>query len=339
MLAVGTDPESGPPVADPAAAAERFAAVGRALAAAEPLLPLLLPLPAPAAADDPRTPALLETAVRRAGRRPRDITVRLHGTADLPAERLFRAVRHVRAAGFRCAIAADVPPQAILRARPFLVCFDPATVAAVPTEPSAAALVEGIGRITKEADGFPLADGVSTPEELTAVRAAGVRLATGALFADEDWQPGAPVRPVPEPAAERPHPEGGESITGYLRPPADLPVDATASEVLDVFTNDPALNSVVLIDHRERPAGVCDRARFLLAVTGPYGHALHASRPAERLAEPARTVPRDAPVWAALRVAGASGDRVHDDLVAVNAFGQVAGVVRVGDLIAALANG
>ncbi|GAA1121166.1 hypothetical protein GCM10009605_61390 [Nocardiopsis composta] len=320
--------------------AERLAAVGRRVAAQEPLLPLVLPVPAAAAAASPQVPGLLETALRRSGRRPRDVTLMLGADlADLGRSDVVRAVRHARGAGFRCAFGTDVlSPDLILDMEPFLFRFSPETVAGLPGDERRVAKVEGLARIGRGGGVFPLAAGVATVEQLAALREAGVRLGSGPLFADEGWAPGVRVRQIPEMPVRGGGLDlnGGPRVTEFIRPPADMPLDAKAEEVLEVFTNDPALNSVILIDHRERPAAVLDRARFLLAVTGPYGHALHAGRPAERLADPPRTIPRHAPALVALREAGASGDRVYDDLVAVNEFGQVAGVVHVGDLIAAL---
>ncbi len=96
------------------------------------------------------------------------------------------------------------------------------------------------------------------------------------------------------------------------------------------------LLGVLLLDHRERPVAALDRARFLLSITGPYGHALYAKRPAQKLADPPRTVPLTAPALAALRIAGTDQDRVYDDLIAVNEFGQCRGVVHISDIIRGL---
>ena len=115
-----------------------------------------------------------------------------------------------------------------------------------------------------------------------------------------------------------------------------LHVISAEQDVLDAFSNDSALNSVILLDHRERPVAALDRARFLLSITGPYGHALYAKRPARKLADPPKTVPCTAPALAALRIAGSDRERVYDDLVAVNEFGQCMGVVHVGDIIRGL---
>jgi hypothetical protein len=74
----------------------------------------------------------------------------------------------------------------------------------------------------------------------------------------------------------------------------------------------------------------------LLQLSGAYGHALHARRPAARLADPPRPVPRTVPAIAALRAAGAEDERVYDDLVVVDEVGRCLGIVRVADLIRAM---
>ncbi|MFD0804271.1 EAL domain-containing protein, partial [Streptomonospora algeriensis] len=215
-----------------------------------------------------------------------------------------RGIARLRDQGFRCALGtAAVPPDLLLETNPFLLRIDPGIVAGLPGDQRMAALVDGLARIGHGHGVFPMAAGVTSEEQVSRLREAGVRLAQGPLFADQEWVPGERVAAVPaapvEAAQER-H-DSGPPITGFLRPPVGMSPDATAEEVLDAFSTDTALNSVVLIDHRDRPVALIDRARFLLAVSGPYGHALHAKRPAKRLADTPRTVPRACRAMAALR--------------------------------------
>ena len=114
-----------------------------------------------------------------------------------------------------------------------------------------------------------------------------------------------------------------------------MTVEATSEEVLEASSAISALNSVILLDHRERPVAALDRARFLLSITGPYGHALYAKRPA-RSSLIRRGCSRYGPALAALRIAGTDQDRVYDDLIAVNEFGQCRGVVHISDIIRGL---
>ncbi|WP_343233630.1 EAL domain-containing protein [Streptomonospora sp. PA3] len=327
--------------ADPAVAAERLARLVRSAAARESLLPLVLPLPAQAVTGGPELFQTFEDTLRRCGRRPRDVTVMLgHDLPRVPREPLVRGIARLRELGFRCGLGtAAVPPDLVLETGPFLMRIDPGIVAGLPGDHRLGALVDGLARIGHGSGVYPVAAGVTSDAQVHRLREAGVRLAQGPLFADDEWVPGervsaAPAAPV-ETALER-H-DSGPPVSEFMRPPVAMNTDATAEEVLDAFSADTALNSVVLIDHRDRPVAVIDRARFLLAVTGPYGHALHAKRPASRLADTPRTVPRTVGAMAALRAAGGERDRVYDDLVTVNEFGQCTGIVHVGDLIQSLA--
>jgi hypothetical protein len=90
---------------------------------------------------------------------------------------------------------------------------------------------------------------------------------------------------------------------------------------------------VILVDEYQRPRSSVDRSRFLLSIAGPYGHALHAKRPAHRLADPPRVVPRTTPAIAAMHLAGRDAARVYDDLVVVDEVGRCMDIVHVGDLI------
>ncbi|WP_311546010.1 EAL domain-containing protein [Streptomonospora wellingtoniae] len=347
VLAVGTDIRAADGRSrtewpgDPASAAERLSRLVRSATARESLLPLVLPLPAQAVTAAPEVFQLFEGTLRRCGRRPRDVTLMLGPDLPrVPREPLVHGLARLREKGFRCGLGtAAVPPDLLLETRPFLLRIDPGIVGGLPGDQRMGALVDGLVRIGHGGGVFPMAAGVTSDEQVSRLREAGVRLAQGPLFADDEWLPGERVASVPaapvEAAQER-H-GSGPPVTEFMRPPVALNTDATAEEVLDAFSADTALNSVVLIDHRDRPVAHIDRARFLLAVTGPYGHALHAKRPASRLADTPRTVPRNVRAMAALRAAGHERERVYDDLVTVNEFGQCTGIVHVGDLIQSLA--
>ncbi|GAB3211999.1 EAL domain-containing protein [Marinactinospora thermotolerans] len=341
VLAIDVIPfPDGAAAGDVPAQAERLARLTRRVAAHETLLPLVLPVPALLVAAGREPFALLEHTLRRAGRRPREVTLMIGPELrDLPRDVLLRGTGYLREMGFRCALGtAQVAPDLLLEAAPFLFRIDPGLVAGVPGDERLTAVVEGLARIGRGSGVFPLAAEVRTAAQAVALRRAGVRLAQGPLFADEGWRPGDRVTPVPEATLDGTAPglETGPRVAEFVVPAVTLPEEATAEEVLEAFTNDPALNSVILIDHRERPVASLDRARFLLAITGPYGHALHAKRPARRLADTPRTVARGLPALAALRSAGADRDRVYDDVISVNEFGQCMGVVHVSDLIRSL---
>ncbi|MEE2048096.1 diguanylate phosphodiesterase, partial [Nocardiopsis tropica] len=96
-------------------------------AGTESLLPLVLPLPARILTAGEGFVALVESRMRRAGRRPRDITFLL-GTdlADLPRSVVSPGVSRLRAAGFRCGFGTSmVRPDLVVEAAPFLMRIDP----------------------------------------------------------------------------------------------------------------------------------------------------------------------------------------------------------------------
>ncbi|MCY9784572.1 EAL domain-containing protein [Nocardiopsis sp. EMB25] len=308
-------------------------------ASTESLLPLVLPLPARTLTAGDEFVSLLDSRLRQAGRRPRDITFMLTADlADLPRQTVTSGVARLRATGFRCGFGtALIRPDLILETTPFLIRLDPTIVSDVSSDQRRTTIVEGLARLGRGSGVYAMAAGVSSVEDVIRLRRCGLRVGTGTFFADDGWRPGERVTQVPEPATtDQDASESGPQITEFMLPPVGFDSDSTAEEILDAFTGDPALNSVILIDHRDRPLGVIDRTRFLLSVTGRYGHALHAKRPSMRLAEPPRTVPSWMSALAALRVAGQDNSRVYEDLIATNSYGQVVGVVHVSDLIQSL---
>lgn len=319
--------------------AEWLATLVRAGGGSESLLPLVLPLPSVALAERSDLPALVESALRRTGRRPRDITLMLTpDLADLPKSTVLTGIIGLRASGFRCGLGtAMARPDLVVEAAPFLIRLDSALVSGVDTDQRNGGIIDGLARVGRSSGVYALAAGVARGEEIVRLRECGVRLGSGPFFTEPGWRPGEKVTPVPEPAATSlDDTDTGPRVTEFMVPPVDFDVESTGEHVLEALTGDTALNSVVLIDHRERPIGVIDRTRFLLSVTGRYGHALHAKRPALRLAESPRTVPAWMSAISALRVAGQDRERVYDDLIVTNPYGQCLGVVHVSDLIQSL---
>jgi diguanylate cyclase (GGDEF)-like protein len=95
---------------------------------------------------------------------------------------------------------------------------------------------------------------------------------------------------------------------------------------------------VVLVDRDGVPVRSVHRSRFLLSMSGRYGHALYADRPATKLGDVPRTVGVDATAWEVLDVvAVGDADRTSDDVAVVDRYGRCVGVVRLADLVRALA--
>jgi GGDEF domain-containing protein len=127
-------------------------------------------------------------------------------------------------------------------------------------------------------------------------------------------------------------------VRQFVRPAALLPATASAGQVRALFTGSAEVSGVVLVDRAGVPVRSVHRSRFLLSMSGRYGHALYADRPAAKLSDPPRTVGVDATAWEVLDVVADGGrDRTSDDVAVVDHGGRCVGVVRLADLVRALA--
>ncbi len=296
--------------------------------------------------------AALRRAVREAGRRPWEVTLDITPRptpaprgASAPREALVSAVGALREDGFRICVdgigAGDPPLLLLADLSPDLVKVDAAVVAGLPHRPAYRAAVAGLRRFCDGVGALLAVEGVETELQYASARAAGAHLAQGHLFAPPARRPVTEVRvPVCPPAAP---PEGrgsqGPPVSEFLHPAALLPLSASASQVRALLTGSPELTGVMLVDPDGVPVRAVDRDRFLLAMSGRYGHALYADRPAVRLADRPRTVRVGATAWEVLDVvaAGDSG-RTADDVAVVDEAGRCVGVVRLAEVVRALAD-
>lgn len=316
-------------------------------------LPLHLNLLAMTVADRPEFLAPLHGALRDAGREPSSVVVEI-GTPYSRARRglLVRGLERLRAAGFRIGLdgigEGDVPLSLLTEARPDVLKLDREVVAGLPEDPSQTALVQALLHIAEHTGAQLVAEGVETEPELAALRRLGVRLAQGNLLAMASRRPkvNATIAAVlseangPE-AVTRTGPirrASGPRVTDFLHPATTLPEDATSEQVREVLAGQPGLSGVVLVDPDGRPRWSVDRNRFLLSVTGPYGHALHARRDAARLADRPHLIGTGTTAVELLEVvAHAARERTNDDLVVVDDDDRCLGVVRVADVVRGIA--
>ncbi|AKA02532.1 hypothetical protein SAZ_08970 [Streptomyces noursei ZPM] len=153
---------------------------------------------------------------------------------------------------------------------------------------------------------------------------------------------GVPVRAAPPPPVSgRRVPDrapSGPPVAQFLQPAALLPMGASAGAVRSHLTGFPEVSGVLLVDADGVPVRAIDRDRFLLSLSGRYGHALYADRPALRLADRPRTVGADATAWQVLdMIADGERDRTGDDVAVVDERGRCIGVVHLADILRALA--
>lgn len=231
---------------------------------------------------------------------------------------------------------------------PDLVTIEPALVERLPRDRRAAIVVRAVLEVCESVGVRVAATGVSTADELAAVRDAGIDWAQGRLFGGLRRRPSTTGVHLPvemmhrlvdaRPAAAtdlRPAPVVEPATVRDLAVAAVvLPDDVTAEAVRMALADHPQSGCVVLVDGNGRPTGFLDRNRFMLAISGPFGRALYANRPARTVAEQPRTLGLDVDVRTALAYCLA-GDRArsYDDVVLLDQAGVCAGVVRVADLL------
>jgi EAL domain-containing protein (putative c-di-GMP-specific phosphodiesterase class I) len=301
----------------------------------ETLLPLHLFLRAQTITDERGMERLHQTLMSM-GRRPGGVIISVSGLFGgmSPAE-AGAWLGRLRSAGYLIAIerVADLPSRFVAEVAPTVLTLDPELSRRAAADPRRAALVEALVALGRRTGGHVLAPGVVDDDQLVKLRGLGVRMAQGPLLAPPDWHPGMPVTVR---LGARETDRLGPRVTEFMMPATVMPDNATADAVFSAFNAEPTTTSVVLVDPAQRPKYTIDRTRFLLKMAGAYGHALHSHKPATRLADPPRPVPRTVPAIAALRAAGDDAARVYDDLVVVDEVGRCMGIARVGDLIRSL---
>ncbi|NEY36738.1 EAL domain-containing protein, partial [Streptomyces sp. PRKS01-65] len=332
-------PETGDVLAearrDPGVDAGLAGAAVRAAVRRETLLPLHVNVFAGTLADLGGLPALYGT-VREAGRMPWEVTVDVCPPyAHVPRGALLEGVATLRGQGFRiCADGVgdgDLPLRLLTDMAPELVKLD-ASLLARP------AAVRAMRTLCDELGALLAVEGVETEAQCAAARAAGAQLAQGELLAPPARLPATDVYvPARSPGAV-PVSRPGPSVREFVRPAALLPATASAGQVRALLTGAPEVSGVLLVDRAGVPVRSVHRSRFLLSMSGRYGHALYADRPAARLGDPPRTVGADATAWEVLDVVADGGRaRTSDDVAVVDGSGRCVGVVRLADLVRALA--
>ncbi|MFE0027433.1 GGDEF domain-containing protein [Amycolatopsis sp. NPDC059021] len=279
-----------------------------------------------------------------AGRRTRDVVLEIGPPfSQLPADRALAGMQALSELGFRLALdglgRGDLP-LALLAASPIdLVKLDRTVLRGLPDDPAAVAVVEALLHYTSRTGIRLVATGIETEAQLDAARALGVRIAQGHLLA-----PPTPAQ-SPGPAAAilpgdrvTPGTPQAPCVGDFVRPATTLPETATCDDVREVLAAADAPSGVVGVDADNRPQWSINRTRFLVAVTGMYGHALHAKRPAARLADNPHMIQADAGALEFLElVTDADWSRTGDDVVVVDAAGRCLGVVLVTEVVRGVA--
>ncbi|MFE1310331.1 EAL domain-containing protein [Streptomyces sp. NPDC058755] len=307
----------------------------RAATRKETLLPLHVNVFAATLADlGGLTP--LHDAVRAVGRLPWEVTLDIVPPyTHVPQRALLEAVASLREQGFRISADGigdgDVPLRLLTDLSPDLVKLDSSLL-------SRPAAVRAMRTLCEQLGALVAVEGVETELQCAAALAAGAQLAQGELFAPPARIPAADVYVPPRSPGALAMPRPGPSVREFVRPAAVLPVAASAGQVRALLTGTPEVSGVLLVDQAGVPVRSVHRSRFLLSMSGRYGHALYADRPAFKLSDAPRTVGVDATAWEVLDVVAIGGrDRTSDDVAVVDHRGRCVGVVRLADLVRALA--
>jgi diguanylate cyclase (GGDEF)-like protein len=322
----------------------------RSAAEQETLLPLHINLLAGTVARDPDAVERLHETMLSTCQSVGNITLEIGGPfSRIEPNALISGLNWLREAGYGIALdgvgSGDLPLALIAEISPDLIKLDRTVVRGVTRNAHYGALVESTALLCETIDAQLAAEQVDAQHQLTALRRKGVRILQGDLLAPAGRRP--PTRRTltnlpgsASPDAEPPRPrtrEAGPRVVDYLQAAVTLPGDATSEDVRNVLANE-QVSGVVLLDEGGRPEFTIDRNRFLLAVTGPYGHALHAKRPAARLADTPRLIRTDITAMEAFdQVAGSDPSRMYDDVVVIDGIGRCLGTVRISDLFRGIA--
>ncbi|MEU5185075.1 GGDEF domain-containing protein [Streptomyces longwoodensis] len=337
-LEVLARPESGDVLAearrDPELDGALAVSAVRAAARKETLLPLHVNVFAGTLADLGGL-GPLHDAVRALGRLPWEVTLDVVPPfTHVPQQALLEALGGLREQGFRISADGagdgDVPLRLLVDMAPDLVKLDRSLL----RRPAA---VRAMRTLCDELGALLAVEGVETERQCAVAVSAGAQLAQGELFAPPARLPAADVY-VPPRFPRAAAPRSGPSVREFVRPAALLPVTASAGQVRALLTGSPDVSGVLLVDRTGVPVRSVHRSRFLLSLSGRYGHALYADRPAAKLGDPPRTVGVDATAWEVLDVVAVGDrDRTSDDVAVVDRHGRCVGVVRLADLVRALA--
>lgn len=290
---------------------------------------------------------LLRETLRQTGRREHEITLEIGPpVSHLDFDQLLTGVEYLRGCGFRIALdgvgEADIPPTLVSDMRPDFVKLHPDVVRGLPERRGRLGVLEAMERLCASAGSELVVDGVTDERQLALLRQHGIRLIQGDLLAAPAMAPpstiAAPQLPpyvdtVTDLAVDT---VAGPRVTEFLSAATMLSAAADADQVRAVFIDHPDVSTVVLVDDG-RPLYTLERDRFLVTVTGPYGHALHAAKPAARLADKPRVVTTSTTAIEALRMVTRSDRERLRDAVVIDESGRCMGVVRATDLIGGLA--
>lgn len=211
----------------------------------------------------------------------------------------------------------------VLDLRPDFVRISPEFVAGIDGDDAKGAVVEALVALAGRTGATVIADGIPGRPELSALRRMGVALGQGPLFGS----PAAAMAPLAEIVTDAIRRASSpvapaDTVAELIEPRPALPWGSSLDEIADAFLADALHDVIVLVDERERPLALAERAALLRGE--PY------ERPVMRISpsSPQKAVARRAAARPWL-------ERYHP-LVACDRRGVYLGLVRIEQLLDAL---
>ncbi|WP_019813912.1 GGDEF domain-containing protein [Saccharomonospora saliphila] len=292
-------------------------------------------------------PAALEPflhALARSPLSPPDVVLEIGPPfRDTDPETLLAGIADLSSRGFRLAFdglnTSDLPLNVLAKSDVDTIKLDRRTLGDLGSDAAATALVESLVHFADRTDRRLVATGVENESQIRTVRALGIHLAQGELLSREPPVPGQRTSGARLPyRTAAPPPRVDLRMRDFLRQARTLPADATCEQVRSVLVESDAPGGIVGIDDDGRPQWSIDRSRFLLGLTGPFGHALHVHRPASLLADPPYVLDHTAGVERFFEIlARADTDRMADEVVVIDGSGRCRGVLPTAEIVRALA--
>ncbi|MQA60064.1 MAG: EAL domain-containing protein [Actinophytocola sp.] len=318
------------------------------------LLPLHINLLALSAAAPPESLAPILDTLSRVGRRTRQIVIELGPPyTDAAPKEIVEGVARLRELGFQVAfdgLGSGDLPLSLLAATPVdMLKLDRSVLRMLPGNPAAESLVNALLHVAARTDARVVATGIDTEEVFKSTRELGLRLVQGDLFPATHLS-GLAAPAIPSIGTFDPVTSGQQvepaalsniaapTIADFIRQPVVMRADATCDDARHALADDGKPSALVGLDPEGRPRWTIDKSRFLLGISGRYGHALHANKPVERFADAPHTIPAYAGALDLLeQVADADADRMNDDIVVIDRTGACLGIVRVAEVIRGVA--
>jgi EAL domain-containing protein (putative c-di-GMP-specific phosphodiesterase class I) len=270
----------------------------------------------------------LRAAFEQGGRLERVVVVVSDEATKEDGFEVRRALEGVREAGGMIAVDETGSGYASLRQvlaiRPDFVRIGREFVVEIDRDQAKAAVVESLAALASRIDATVIADGIPGRAELASLRRMGVPLGQGPFVG----APGTKASPLTDAVVDAvrqasPPVEAANTVAGLVEARPALPWGGSLEDIADAFLEDPRHDVVVLVDERNRPLALAERAALLRG------------EPFER---PVMRITPTSPLKAVARRAAARPllERFHP-LVACDRRGVYLGIVRVEQVLDALA--